>query len=114
MVPGAAPPRAARARSWEIGSTSSSETLDRGAAGRPAGPNELYLDAAYATDEVIAPYVAGLGERAGPLVFQFPPQGERLRSNPERFAARLERFLGALPRGPWYAVELRDRELFGG
>ncbi len=77
----------------------------------PLRPNPKYLDAEFACDRVIAPFVEGLAGRAGPLVFQFPPQGEEIIRAPERFAERLERFLRALPRGPLYAVELRDREL---
>ena len=76
----------------------------RGAGGKPEGNNELYLDASYATDEVVGPFIEGLGGRGGPLVFQFPPQGERRRAQPERFAESLAAFLGDLPRGPWYAV----------
>jgi uncharacterized protein YecE (DUF72 family) len=74
------------------------------------GPNPSYLDAARAIDAVVMPFVEGLGERGGPLLFQFPPQGEIARE-PQRFAERLVRFLGALPRGPLYAVELRDAAL---
>jgi len=69
--------------------------------------NPLFLDAAYATDEVVAPFAEGLGEKAGPLVFQFAPQDL---GSPESFADHLHRFLAALPRGPFYAVEIRNRE----
>ncbi len=75
------------------------------------GRNELFLDPVYAAGEVIGPFIEGLGAKAGPLVFQFPPVGKRHTSEPERFAERLGEFLSALPSGPWYAVELRDREL---
>jgi uncharacterized protein YecE (DUF72 family) len=70
--------------------------------------NPLFLDEAYAAQEVVAPYVEGLGERGGALLFQFAPQEL---GPPERFAAELHRFLTALPRGPLYAVELRNHEL---
>jgi len=70
-----------------------------------------FLDAAYAADAVVAPFVEGLGDRAGPLVFQFPPQGRSVTANPAPFAERLGAFLRGLPRGPVYAVEFRDREL---
>jgi uncharacterized protein YecE (DUF72 family) len=83
----------------------------RDAAGRRAGRNELFLDPGYATEEVVGPFVEGLGDRAGPLVFQFPPVGADHTREPSRFAERLGEFLSALPRGPLYAVELRDREL---
>jgi uncharacterized protein YecE (DUF72 family) len=83
----------------------------RDAAGKPAGVNELYLDVGYATDEVVGPFAEGLGDKAGPLVFQFPPLEGRITRDPARFAERLNGFLAALPRGPSYAVELRDRDL---
>ena len=78
----------------------------------PERPNPRYLDAAWTRDVVVAPFVEGLGPKAGPLVFQFPPLGAEARE-PGRFAESLARFLGALPAGPWYAVELRDGALFG-
>jgi len=82
---------------------------DRPRYGRERGlPNPLFLDAAYAAAEVVAPYVEGLGERAGALLFQFAPQDL---GSPEGFAAELNAFLRELPRGPIYAVELRNREL---
>lgn len=70
--------------------------------------NPRFLDAAYATDECVAPMVDGLGAQAGPLVFQFPPQdlGE-----PLVFIEQLFEFLEALPQGPLYAVEIRNREI---
>jgi uncharacterized protein YecE (DUF72 family) len=71
-------------------------------------PNPRFLDAAYAAGEVVAPYAAGLGAKGGALLFQFAPQEL---GSPPRFAARLHGFLTALPRGPLYAVELRNREL---
>jgi uncharacterized protein YecE (DUF72 family) len=75
-------------------------------------PNPRFLDASYAAEEVVAPFAegigAGAGEPGGALLFQFSPQDL---GAPERFAERLGAFLGALPRGPVYAVELRNREL---
>jgi len=71
-------------------------------------PNPLFLDAAYAAATVVAPYVEGLGAKGGALLFQFAPQEL---GPPRRFAARLHAFLESLPRGPRYAVELRNREL---
>jgi uncharacterized protein YecE (DUF72 family) len=50
----------------------------------------------------------GLRDKAGPLVFQFSPQEVR---SPARFADALHAFLSRLPRGPLYAVELRNPEL---
>jgi uncharacterized protein YecE (DUF72 family) len=70
--------------------------------------NPHFLDPAYAAAEVVAPYAAGLGSKGGALLFQFAPQEL---GPPRRFAARLHAFLAALPKGPQYAVELRNREL---
>lgn len=70
--------------------------------------NPGFLDAGFAADEVVAPFVAGLGVKAGPLVFQFPPQAT---AHPKSFARELGAFFAALPEGPTYAVELRDSAL---
>jgi uncharacterized protein YecE (DUF72 family) len=71
-------------------------------------PNPLFLDAAHAAGEVVAPYAEGLGAKGGALLFELAPQDL---GPPRRFAARLHAFLAALPPGPLYAVELRNREL---
>lgn len=73
--------------------------------------NPHFLDAAYARDAVVAPFVEGLGAKAGVLVFQFAPQPATQLGGSERFAERLHAFLSALPRGPVYAVELRTPAL---
>lgn len=70
-----------------------------------------FLDARAANDLFVAPCVAGLGEKAGPLVFQFPSMGRLTTRDIGPFLDRMSRFLDALPRGPQYMVELRDREL---
>ncbi len=76
--------------------------------------NPHFLDAAYARDAVVGPYLEGLGDRAGVLLFQFAPQSiERLGGSPRRFAERLYRFLRDLPPGPQVAVEVRTPEVLG-
>ncbi|MBL8510395.1 MAG: DUF72 domain-containing protein, partial [Betaproteobacteria bacterium] len=72
-----------------------------------------FLDVEYAIREFIEPCLRGLGSKAGPLVFQFPPQGHHVTRDPDRFINRLYRFLKALPRdaAPLYAVEIRDPAL---
>jgi uncharacterized protein YecE (DUF72 family) len=70
--------------------------------------NPLWLDAGYATEHVIGPVVEGLGTKLGVLLFQFPPQDV---GGAAPFAERLHAFLSALPKGPVYAVELRNSEL---
>lgn len=77
---------------------------------RRGRPNPRFLDAAYAADEVVAPYAEGLGAKGGALVLQFAPQDL---GGAARFVDVLHRFLTALPRGPLYAVELRNREVLG-
>jgi uncharacterized protein YecE (DUF72 family) len=86
----------------------------RPGSGEPARDNPSFLDAAAAAAAFVEPAMAGLGAAAGPLVFQFPPLGRRLLADPSAAVARIGRFLAALPRGPVYAVEVRDPELLRG
>ena len=80
--------------------------------GRHAGQsNPHYLDPEYATDFVVAPAVEGLKHHLGAVLFQFPPHPADLLGG-RTFARRLSAFLGQLPQGPCYAIELRTRELF--
>ncbi len=71
----------------------------------------FFFNADYAINEFIAPCSAGLGEKCGPLVFQFPPQGNRVTANPDLWINQLYRFLIQLPPGLIYAVEIRDSQL---
>jgi uncharacterized protein YecE (DUF72 family) len=73
--------------------------------------NSRFLDPDWATREVVEPFVEGLGNRGGPLVFQFSPLGHTFTTKPSVFSDRLGAFLEGLPNGPWYAVELRDEAL---
>jgi uncharacterized protein YecE (DUF72 family) len=75
--------------------------------------NPGYLDVERARRELVEPVLAGLGDKAGPVVFQFPPQGPSITRAPDRFADALYGFLRRLPEGPPYAVELRDAALLG-
>jgi uncharacterized protein YecE (DUF72 family) len=70
--------------------------------------NPRFLDLAYAESAVVAPLLEGLGAKLGGLLFQFPPQDV---GEPRAFAQRLGHFLSNLPKGPTYAVELRNPEL---
>jgi uncharacterized protein YecE (DUF72 family) len=79
--------------------------------GEAARDNPLFLDAMAAATTFIRPAVDGLGSKAGPLVFQFPPLGRRLLADVPRLAARIAAFMAVLPRGPLYAVEVRDPQL---
>lgn len=83
----------------------------RSGPGRRGEPNPLFLDSTWAVDAVVRPFVEGLGAKGGALVFQFPPQPRASLREPARFAESLARFLEGLPRGPIYAVEVRDAPL---
>ncbi|MEI6240831.1 MAG: DUF72 domain-containing protein [Planctomycetia bacterium] len=85
--------------------------IRKSGSGEAARDNPTFLDAATAAAAFVQPALAGLGQKAGPLVFQFPPLGRRLLADVPRLAARLAAFVAVLPRGPLYAVEVRDPEL---
>lgn len=70
-----------------------------------------FLDPVYTTEVIVGPAIAGLGAALGPILLQFAPQDVAGLGGPRRFAERLYRFLQKLPRGPIYAVELRNAEL---
>jgi uncharacterized protein YecE (DUF72 family) len=90
----------------------------RGERGEPLESNPGFLDAQAALDQFVAPALTGLGERAGPLVYQLSPlpadrvQGAAGHAIIERIGAMLD----ALPRtldhvAAIHAVELRNPEL---
>ena len=89
--------------------------LRKPGSGEAARDNPTFLDAAAAAATFVEPAVAGLGPKAGPLVFQFPPLGRRLTSDVPRTTARIAAFMavlrGRMPRSVTLAVEVRDREL---
>lgn len=57
--------------------------------------------------------MAELGDRLGPLLFQFPYFNRQAFPGPGPFFERLDEFLGKLPAGFRYAVELRNRHWVG-
>jgi uncharacterized protein YecE (DUF72 family) len=77
------------------------------------GIDAVFLDPQFAEQTVVVPLVEALGSKLGAVLFQFSPLGHRYTRHPETFVARLGEFLAALPRGPVYAVELRDPEILG-
>jgi len=89
--------------------------LRKPGSGEAARDNPSFLDAAAAATTFVEPAVAGLGGRAGPLVFQFPPLGRRLVADVPRITARIAAFMAALrgrvPPQIVLAVEVRDPEL---
>jgi uncharacterized protein YecE (DUF72 family) len=87
---------------------------DEGGRGRVANPH--FLDAAIAAREFVVPCLEGLGDKAGPLVFQISPLPRGLVDEAPMLIERLEAFFAALPRQlgrqePRYALELRNGEL---
>jgi uncharacterized protein YecE (DUF72 family) len=81
------------------------------ASGRSHIPNVYFLHSGYATEHVVEPCLSGLGTKAGLILFQFSPLDVQTLGGPQHFAMRLHAFLEALPYGPVYAVELRNRQL---
>jgi uncharacterized protein YecE (DUF72 family) len=75
--------------------------------------NPQFLNAKYATRNIVAPYAEGLDQKASVLLFQFPPVNAELRRQPTQFAERLHDFVTALPAGIRYAIEIRDAQLIG-
>jgi uncharacterized protein YecE (DUF72 family) len=71
--------------------------------------NQRFLDAALFAEMVLAPLREGLGNRAGPLIFEF----QRTGLEPGAFVSALDRFLSALPGGQPYAVEVRNPQTLG-
>jgi uncharacterized protein YecE (DUF72 family) len=92
----------------------------RGDRGEPVSANPCFLNAEMAARDFVEPCLAGLGRKAGALVFQFPPLPDQLLADPTVFVERLGAFLAALPPLPapaegaapgdatCYAVEIRD------
>jgi len=79
----------------------------------PTTAPSAFLDARVAEVECVRPAIEGLGEKAGPLLFQFPPMRLTNARPAREFLAGLRRFLAGLPCGPLYAVEVRNRSLVG-
>ena len=84
--------------------------------GRGRVPNPHFLDAAIAAREFVVPCLEGLGDKAGPLVFQVSPLPRTLVEDPATLVERLGAFFAALPKElgrhrPLYALELRNADL---
>lgn len=80
----------------------------------PAGPGsdpDLFLNPAWAADQVTGPLGEILGRRVGAVLFQFPPLDPRAVGGPRRFAEELYRFLHRLDSGLPVAVEIRTPAL---
>jgi uncharacterized protein YecE (DUF72 family) len=101
------------------GTTFGSTTAHRGA----GIVNPCFLDPAFAVDVILRPAIEGLGDRLGPVVFQFPPLDLSTRGSLggiAGFLSRLKQFLESvrarLPSeaGLTLAVEVRNRDFFAG
>jgi len=75
-------------------------------------PNPHFLDAELFKSEVLGPLEEHFADRLGPLLFELMPLRPNELPDALEFAERISGFFGKLPKGPAYAVELRNRELF--
>ncbi len=73
--------------------------------------NADFLNAELFRKVVWEPHAGLFEAQLGSFVLEFPPMAPGRGPTPAAFAALLARFLDALPRGPRYAVELRNPEL---
>lgn len=80
---------------------------------RRDGDNPHFLDADYATREVVEPVMTGLADRLGVMLFQLAPQSFQAIGGDGALLDRLHAFLRGLPRGPQYAIEVRNASLLG-
>ena len=71
--------------------------------------HEKVLDGAVWDMTLFVETMQRLGPKLGPLLLQFPYFNKKAFEGPEPFLERLDRFLGELPPGPRYAVELRNK-----
>ncbi len=72
-------------------------------------PSPRFLDAGAFARETLVPF--GRLVPRTTFLFEFPPMAERNQIAAREFAERLGEFLASVPRGPRYAVELRERRL---
>lgn len=95
-------------------------TFGNTTAHRAGAVNPHFLDAAFAWERVVVPALEGLGDRMGPMVFQFPHLDLAARGRlggADALLARVGGFLGELSRraggdARWLpAIELRNREV---
>lgn len=92
------------------------DALVRGPDGRARQDNLSFLDPELAAREFVEPALAGLGTKAGALVFQLSPLPDRWLDRMDELLDRLGRMLAALPKpdpsspGAVVAVEVRNPE----
>jgi uncharacterized protein YecE (DUF72 family) len=74
--------------------------------------NEQFLDARLVADSFLKP-LEPYRRHVGPLVFEFGTFAQKDFDDPSGFFHGLDRFLGSLPSGWDYAVEIRNKEYLG-
>lgn len=72
--------------------------------------NPHFLDSG-AFAEVLAPHLQELPDNTGAFVFELTPAPKSSLPPPKEFARELATFFSNIPKGPRYAVELRNAEL---
>lgn len=80
---------------------------------RSLEPMPHFLDAAAFERQVLVPIASSFADHQGPLVLEFPELPHAPPIEPTEFAKRLRRFFSQVSTSFTYAVELRDRSLFG-
>lgn len=75
--------------------------------------HEKVLSEAQEDIEMFVERMQWLGDRLGPLLFQFPYFNKKAFSALEPFLERLDGFLATIPAGPRYVVEVRNRNWIG-
>jgi uncharacterized protein YecE (DUF72 family) len=87
----------------------------QGTAGYTTQRNPGFLDVSLAMRSFVQPALAGLGNKAGPLVFQFSPLGKEAVQTPETTVEKLLGFLRALRHQagakPQLAIEVRNESV---
>lgn len=73
--------------------------------------NPTFLSVGQLIADLLEPLAVAFQAHTGPIVLEFPPGTREPRQSPSFFLEALDRFLGQLPAGFEYAVELRDEGL---
>lgn len=72
--------------------------------------NPDWLNADLFRRDVLEPMQQHFADHLGPLIFEFQAIAKKTGMKPADFAQALDRFFGALPVGPRYAVEIRNED----
>jgi uncharacterized protein YecE (DUF72 family) len=72
--------------------------------------NPDWLNADLFRRDVLEPMQEDFADHLGPLIFEFQSIAKKTGMKPADFAQALDRFFGALPVGPRYAVEIRNED----